>query len=141
MSCWNGISEMSVTFLWSKWPSKDLESIFFTNQWRIQDFPGAGAPTPKMGVLTYLFAFLAENCMKMKEFGPRGGGACVPVTPLDTTMQTNMHLVSEEVTINIFWREKDLAGPKHHNSLSESPSWKLLLFGQQHKGVLHPLLV
>ena len=28
-----------------------------------------GAPTPKVGVLTY---FLAENCMKMQEFGPPG---------------------------------------------------------------------
>ena len=26
-----------------------------------------GAPNPKVGVLTYFF--LAENCMKMKEFG------------------------------------------------------------------------
>ena len=31
-----------------------------------------GAPTPKV----LLFCnFLAENCMKMKEFGPQGGGA------------------------------------------------------------------
>ena len=35
-------------------------------QWRIHDFP-EGAPTPKMSVLSY---FLAENCIKMKEFGP-----------------------------------------------------------------------
>ena len=33
-----------------------------------------GAPTPKVGVLTY---FLAENCMKIKEeFGPPRWGAC-----------------------------------------------------------------
>ena len=32
-------------------------------QWRIQDFPGVGAPTPKVGVLTY---YSSENCMKMK---------------------------------------------------------------------------
>ena len=31
-----------------------------------------GVPTPKVGVLKH---FLAENCMKMKEFGPRW---CVP---------------------------------------------------------------
>ena len=33
-------------------------------------FPG-GAQTPKVGVLTYYFAhFFAENCTKIKEFGP-----------------------------------------------------------------------
>ena len=37
-----------------------------------------GAPTPKVGVLTY---FLAKKCMKMKEFGtPRR--ARVPGSPL-----------------------------------------------------------
>ena len=41
------------------------------SQWRIQDFPQEGAPTRK----NLLFSrFFAENCMKMKEFGPPGGG-------------------------------------------------------------------
>ena len=35
-----------------------------------------GAPTPKLGVLTY---FVAKNCMKMKEFGLLG--ARIPGTP------------------------------------------------------------
>ena len=41
-------------------------------QWRIQDFPwgGGGAPTPKIAIIFHIFA---ENCMKMKEFGPPGG--------------------------------------------------------------------
>ena len=34
-------------------------------------FSPGGAPTPQVGVRTY---FLAENCMKMKEFRPPGGG-------------------------------------------------------------------
>ena len=34
-------------------------------EWRIEVFP-------KVGVLTY---FLAQNCMKMKEFGPPRAGA------------------------------------------------------------------
>ena len=33
--------------------------------------PGGGAPTPKSAII---FQFFAENCMKMKEFGPPGGG-------------------------------------------------------------------
>ena len=42
--------------------------IFKQQQWQIQDFP-EGAPTHKV----VLFCkFYAENCMKMKEFGPRG---------------------------------------------------------------------
>ena len=44
---------------------------------------GGGLPTPKVGVLTYDFTnFFAENCMKMKEFGPRSGGGDVPGPPL-----------------------------------------------------------
>ena len=52
-------------------------------QWRIQDFPqGGGAPTPKSAII---FQFFAENCMKMKEFGPPGGR--VPgAPPLDPPM-------------------------------------------------------
>ena len=45
-------------------------------QWQIQDFPQGGAPTPKIAII---FQFFAENCMKMKEFGPPGG--CVPGAP------------------------------------------------------------
>ena len=41
-------------------------------QWRIQDFPQGGAPTPKSAII---FQFFAENCMKMKEFGLRGGNS------------------------------------------------------------------
>ena len=33
---------------------------------------GGGAPTPKIAIIFHIFA---ENCMKMKEFGPPGGGA------------------------------------------------------------------
>ena len=39
-------------------------------QWQIQDFPQGGVPTPKIAIIFQIFA---ENCMKMKEFGPPGG--------------------------------------------------------------------
>ena len=42
----------------------------FGIQWRIQDFPQGGAPTPKSAIIFQIFA---ENYMKMKEFGPPGG--------------------------------------------------------------------
>ena len=41
-------------------------------------FSPGGAPTPKSAII---FQFFAENCMKMKEFGPPGGGARVPGAP------------------------------------------------------------
>ena len=53
-------------------------------QWRIQDFPQGGAPTPKSAII---FQFFAENCMKMKEFGPPGGGARPWRPPLDPPMR------------------------------------------------------
>ena len=47
-------------------------------QWRIQDFPEGGREPSRGGVNTPNFP---ENCMKLKEFGRPGGGACVPHAP------------------------------------------------------------
>ena len=58
-------------------------------QWRIQDFPQGGAPTPKIAIIFHIFA---ENCMKMKEFGPPGGGAHPWRPPLDPPMSTHFKL-------------------------------------------------
>ena len=48
-------------------------------------FPRGGAPTPKSAII---FQFFAENCMKMKEFGPPGGARVPGAPPLDPPMQT-----------------------------------------------------
>ena len=56
---------------------------FFLSQWRIQDFPEGGREPSRGGVNTPNFP---ENCMKSKEFGRPGGGACVPHAPLDPPM-------------------------------------------------------
>ena len=40
--------------------------------------PGGGAPTPKIAIIFHIFA---ENCMKMKEFGPPGGGGRASLAP------------------------------------------------------------
>ena len=46
--------------------------------------PGGGAPTPKNAII---FQFFPENCMKMKEFGPPGGGGRASLAPpLDPPM-------------------------------------------------------
>ena len=42
-------------------------------------FSPGGAPTPKIAIIFHIFA---ENCMKMKEFGPPGGGRASLAPPL-----------------------------------------------------------
>ena len=76
-------------------------------QWRIQDFPGGGVNTPNF----------PENCMKSKEFGRPGGGACVPHAPLDPPMI---------LIINGLFLEKFTKGfrPNHR-------TWKLLTFPRE----------
>ena len=50
-------------------------------QWRIQDFPDGGAPTSKVGALTYYLAtFLLKTAWKWKNLD-REGGARVPGAP------------------------------------------------------------
>ena len=45
---------------------------------RINKESSSGAPAPKVGVLTFFFA---ENCLKMKEFGPSGTSLAPPLDP------------------------------------------------------------
>ena len=52
------------------------------HQWRIQDFPEEGAPTPRGGRQPMILSIFSENCMKMKKFWPRGGGRASPAPPL-----------------------------------------------------------
>ena len=49
-------------------------------QWRIQDFPDGGAPTPERGCQHTIWPIFPKNCMKMKKIWPRGGGTrpCAP---------------------------------------------------------------
>ena len=54
-------------------------------QWRIQDFPQGGAPTPKSAII---FQFFTEKCMKMKEFGPPGVRSANAVSNCTTTNDT-----------------------------------------------------
>ena len=41
-------------------------------QWQIQYFSEVGMPTLQRGAPTYDFAKLYQNCIELKEFGPRG---------------------------------------------------------------------
>ena len=65
-----------------KAPCRNIINICI-NQWRIQDFPQGDAPTPKIAIIFQIFA---ENCMKMKEFGPPGGSTRPWCPPLDPPM-------------------------------------------------------
>ena len=55
----------------------------FSRQWRIQDFPKEGAPTPQGGRQHTILPKFPKNCMKSKEFGPPGVGARPLRPPLD----------------------------------------------------------
>ena len=58
--------------------------VSFFNHWlplAVADpgFSPGGAPTPKVAIIFQIFA---KNCMKMKEFGPPGGGRASLAPPL-----------------------------------------------------------
>ena len=52
------------------------------DQWRIQDFPEEGAPTPQGGAPTYGFAKISQKPHEIERIWTPGGGARVPCAPL-----------------------------------------------------------
>ena len=53
-------------------------------------FPRGGDANPQGGGANLLFSpKFPENCMKMKEFRPRGGGRASLATPLDPPMRSH----------------------------------------------------
>ena len=65
-------------------------------QWRIQDFPGGGGCANSQKC----YYFFAENCMKMKEFGPPGGASLAPpLRSADVVDKSQMlYRIEHEVT-------------------------------------------
>ena len=55
---------------------------YIVNQWRIQDFPQGGVPTPKSVII---FQFFSRKLHENERIGPPGG-AHVPRAPLDPPM-------------------------------------------------------
>ena len=62
-------------------PWCNLRQCEYHVQWRIQDFPGEGAPTPAGGSQHTILPYFPKNCMQLKEFGPPGGGGTRPSRP------------------------------------------------------------
>ena len=61
-------------------------------------FPRGGAPTPKIAIIFHIFA---ENCMKMKEFGPPGGGGGGGARPWRPPLDPPMYVIQyTEIFIN-----------------------------------------
>ena len=81
---------------------KTQKTFFFTRNVKCSGgsriFPGGGAPTPKSAII---FQFFAKNCMKMKEFGPPGGGARPWRPPLDPPMKCVLKIVELDTLITI----------------------------------------
>ena len=93
------------------------------NQWQIQDFPQGGAPTSKIAIIFQIFA---ENCMKMKEFGP-WGEACIPGAPLGSA---NANVQSKFLTRDairwltaLFTKPPDSLPPYRMGSGGRSVRW------------------
>ena len=61
--------------------------------------PGGGAPTPKSAII---FQFFAENCTKMKEFGPGGGGRVPGTPPLGSANGNHFSLYNDPIYVEIF---------------------------------------
>ena len=52
-------------------------------QWRIQDFPKEGAPTPQGGTPTYDFAKFSQKLHEIERIWAPGGGRASLAPPLD----------------------------------------------------------
>ena len=98
-------------------------------QWRIQDFPQGGAPTPKIAIIFHIFA---ENCMKMKEFGPPGGGRASLAPPLGSA---NGYFSPVAFVPNLqnpeeFWTQHGPSQcvPQSQTSSTESESQLVIMF-------------
>ena len=51
----------------------DTRGEFVSNQWRIQDFPEVGAPTPQGRALTYDFAKISQKLHEIERIWTPGG--------------------------------------------------------------------
>ena len=68
--------------------------LYYLKQWRIQDFPEEGVPTPRRGGANIWFCQnFPKNCMKLKEFGPRGASLAPPLRSATVKLSFNYRVV------------------------------------------------
>ena len=86
--------------------------IYDTIQWRIQDFPEEGAPTPQGGRQHTILLNFRKNCMKLKEFGPPGGGAHPKFYYVDPPLLsfTEIHAKVNDIRVGTKGQGNDIAG-------------------------------
>ena len=76
----NRVPDIAVSLMTNYRPQTKLQK---GNQWRIQDFPKEGAPTPRGGAPTYEFAKFSQKLHEIERiWTPRGGGARPSRPPL-----------------------------------------------------------
>ena len=93
--------------------SRNVQEVESGRQWRIQDFPEEGAPTPRWGRQLLFSPKIPENCMKMKEFGHFDPGGARPWrSPLDPPMGTHRCFSSAFTT-----------AVKTHNAITHRPTF------------------
>ena len=63
-------------------PGRVLCTVLVTIQWRIQDFPEEGVPTPGGGGATYDFAKFSQKLHEIERIWTATGGGGVPHAPL-----------------------------------------------------------
>ena len=94
----SGVSCILMSVL-SMWQSANWQLSFkfqrnYSMQWRIQDFPEEGAPTPQGGANIWFRHIFPKTAWNWKNLGPRGGGGRASLMPplrSATGMKTRMH--------------------------------------------------
>ena len=70
--------------------------VFHKQQWRIQDFPGGGPPTPKVGTRTYFFGRKQHENERI--LAPGGHASLAP--PLDPPLNKNVDSANFILTVS-----------------------------------------
>ena len=85
---------------------ENIPSPFWYDQWRIQDFPKEGAPTPPGGAPTYDFAkFSQKTAWNWKNLDPWGGVSHAPLRSA-TALSLNKSRIYKNMTFLNYTKSK-----------------------------------
>ena len=83
----NNLTQALIDFPFSRLHSKSSKGWSYNellgvgSQWRIQDFPQEGTPSPEGGRQPIIWPIFPKNCMKMKKFRAGGTSLAPPLDP------------------------------------------------------------